>query len=726
VRRSVAFLVVLLLAPIASAQDVPVPVDDAKAKDEKPVKSVEELAAEQKDVGRRLGKIEETMRRITKILEKRSPDQAARLKMAWQRSRDDRNIDKIAEIEDLLKEQYFNDAFEKQKQLEVGLTRLLDILLDRDSERKDLQDEIKKMEDALQDLNKIITEERRQFHQSEPYANPEKALQRLAAAKAKLQNLINRQQKLIDKTKTPKDNEDLASLKKRLAELLKKQKDLRGKSDAAAQDALAKKAQALSGDIAKHAQGLPDAMKAATPGRRNPADQAASSTGRASEGMGKASKGMQGGGDFSEAQKGAEQDLREAQDALRRLGDRHKENQEKALGDTQARIRKDTQRLQNEMDRLQKSAPGQPSGSAELGKAQGDMGKAEGKLNKANRQDAVPHEENAKKELEKAYKQLEDFEKELKKLIELPDYDKFAKEQDKTTEKTDELLKKMKQQEGQQGDQQGQGSPGKQGVEGAKKAMQRAARNLRGRSANRANKDQKEAVERLEKAREELEEALRQLREEEQLMLLEALERRLVKMLQQQTKIFKETLSLNIRLRDVKSTPPRALVDKGRQLGDGESEIAVAAEKVLDILREEGTTVVIPDVIDDMKADLETLAKRLRKLNAGEYTQQIQQDVINTLAELIEVIKDELNRRQGGGKGNGDGSESDPDENLLPTSAELKMLKALQLRVNKRTSTFDRMRKKEDEERLRIAGKQESVGTLTRTMADRLNREEDE
>jgi hypothetical protein len=50
----------------------------------------------------------------------------------------------------------------------------------------------------------------------------------------------------------------------------------------------------------------------------------------------------------------------------------------------------------------------------------------------------------------------------------------------------------------------------------------------------------------------------------------------------------------------------------------------------------------------------------------------------------------------------------------------------LQVRVNKRTSTFDRMREKEEQDRLRIAQKQEAVGTLTRTMADRLNREEDE
>jgi hypothetical protein len=718
VSRSAAFLLALLFAPLASAQDAP-------PADRKPVKSTEELATDQEEIGRRLAKIEETMKRITKILEKRNPDQAARLKMAWQRSRDDRNLERIKEIENLLREEYFNDAFEQQKQVEKALNRLLDILLDRDAERKDLEDKIKQAEDALKDLNTIIEEERKQFQQTEPFANPERALQRAAAARAKLADLIQRQGKLIDQTKLPPANPDLAALEQRLADLLRKQKDLRDRSDAAAQSALAKQAQALADDIAKHAQGLPDAMKAAGEGRRNPADQAAASTGRAAQGMADAAQGMRGGSDFSAQQEGAEQDLREAQDALRRLGQRRLKHDERKLAGDQERIRKDTRRLQQEFERLQKSAPGKDAGSAELGRAQGDMQRAQGKLGKGRRHDAVPHEENAKQELEKAYQKLEEFEKELKKLIELPDYDKFAKEQDDTIEKTEDLLKKMKEQGGQQGgDQQGAPTPGQQGVEGAKKAMQRASRNLRGKSARRANKDQKEALERLEKAREELEEALRQLREEEQLMLLEALERRFLRMLQQQTRIFKETLSLNIRLRDAKDRPPRALVDKGRQLGDGEAELSVAAEKVLEILREEGTTVVIPDVMEDMKKDLDTLARRLRKLQAGDYTQQIQQDVIETLRELIEVIKEELERREGGGQG--EPMEGDPSESLLPTSAELKMLKALQLRVNKRTSTFDRMREKEEPERTRIAEKQAAVGTLTRTMADRLNREEDE
>jgi hypothetical protein len=98
-----------------------------------------------------------------------------------------------------------------------------------------------------------------------------------------------------------------------------------------------------------------------------------------------------------------------------------------------------------------------------------------------------------------------------------------------------------------------------------------------------------------------------------------------------------------------------------------------------------------------------------------------------TLRELIEVIKEELERKQAGeGQGQGEEGEGDQEEDLLPTSAELKMLKSLQLRVNKRTSDFERYVKKEDDERGRIAEKQEGVGSLTRTMADKLNRQEGE
>jgi len=672
------------------------------------------------------------MQRIAKILEKRNPDQAARLRMAWQRSKDDRNLERIAEIENLLKERYFADAVERQKQLEATLARLLDILLDRDAERKDLQDKVDRFEALSQKLGKLIQEERDHYLKSEKFADPEKTLQRAAAAKARLKNLIRRQSELIGRTQAPgrKAAAAVAALQRRLDDLIKQQAGLRGAKNADAQKEISKKAGELATAIAEHAQALPDAMKKDRLGRANPADLAADAVKRAATSMEQAAGAMQAGKAFDRKQAAAEQDLAEAADALRRLAKRHQKQAENELAADQERIRKDTARLRGELDRLRKSAEGQDSGAGEVGQAGKRMEQAGKGLQRGERGKALPKQKEALQKLQEAQKKLEAFEKELKRLIKLPDYEKLAKGQEKTTEKTDDLLKKMKQAGGPQPAPQGQPgepTPGQQGVEGAKKAMQRAQRNLHSRSAKRANSDQKEAVERLQKAREELEEDLRQLREEEQLMLLDALNRRLARMLRTQTSIFKQTLALDIRLKDARGKPPRALLDKGRRLGDGEAGLSAEAEKILDILREEGTTVVIPDVVVDLREDLDALTSRLHKLKTGSYTQQVQKDVIETLRELIDVIRQELEKRQGGGRGGPqDQQEGDPEEGLLPTSAELKMLRSLQIRVNRRTDRFDRLKEQDPAERERLAKKQSGVGTLTRTMADRLNREDDE
>jgi len=699
--------------------------------------SAEDVAAKERELGKRIEKLEQTMERIASLLAKQNPEQAAKLRAAWQRSRSDQNTRVIQEIENLIRQGYFTEALEKQKNLGSALQRILDILLDRDAEREAVKEKIEQLESIQKMIEDLIRSEQDQALETEKFADPERALQRAAAAKAKLKNLINREAKLIDKTADDAADPGLKELQDRLKEIRANQAALADQKRPAEQEKLAEAAGKLAQDIAKFAEGMPEGMKGTQDGamgRANPADQAGNAAQRATEAMKDAAARMQGEQPFGKRQEDAEQELREAGEALRRLEERRKEFDKEQLTKDQERIRRDAERLKEELETLERSAPGEDAGSGDVGNAQGGMKGAEGSLSKGDRKGAKPDEEKAKADLEKAYKKLEQFEQDLKKLLQLPDYDKMAKKQDDTTDKTEEVLKKMEQ-AGQQGNPQGgqQGgepTPGQGQVQGAKGAMQRASRNLRDKSSKKANSNQKEAVDRLKDAQEQLEEALRQLREEEQLMLLDAIERRLNKMLQEQTKLRTDTIALNLRLEDTKKAdrkPARADVDRARQLGEGEAGIAVEAEKLLEVLREEGSTVVIPDVVHDMRNDLDTLARRLTSLLAGEYTQEIQTDVIQTLKELIVVIQEERERRQGGGGGGGqDSMEGDNEDSLLPNSAELKMLRSLQTRVNRRTQRFARLREKEDDERTRLAEKQNGVADLTRTMADKLNRAEDE
>lgn len=691
------------------------------------------VAAKQRDLGSRIGKLEQTMERIASLLAKQNPEQAAKLRLAWQRSRSDQNVRVIREIENLIREGYFTEALEKQKDLGESLQRILDILLDRDAEREAVKERIKELESVQKMIEDLIKSETDQALDSEKFADPERALQRAAAAKSKLKDLISRQKKLLDRTKNPEVDPKLADLRKRIKELRKSQSELDAKRAPADQEKLAAKTAELAKDIAKFAKSMPAEMKSAKEGARsraNPADQAGGAAQRAADAMKDAAARMQGSQPFDGSQGDAKQELREAEEALKRLEKRRKDYDKDRLAKAQKRIRSDAERLTDDLKRLERGAKGKDAGSADVGKSQGDMEKAEGSLSKGDRQSAAPDEQQAKEELEKAYKKLEQFEKDLKKLLKLPDYDKMADKQEATEKKAAEAVKKMEQAGKAAGGQKGEPTPGQGQVEGAKGAMQRAKRNLRGKSAKRANSDQKEAVDRLKQAQEQLEEALRQLREEEQLMLLDAIERRLAKMLRDQMTIRTNTIALNLRVKDAKKAnrkPARADVDRARQLAEGESGIAAEAEKLLDMMREEGSTVVIPDVIADMQRDLDLLAVRIKKLLAGNYTQEIQTDIIQTLKELIEVIKEERERKQGGGGGGaGDGQEGDQDESLLPNSAELKMLRSLQSRVNRRTTRYEKLRNKEDDERSRLAGKQNGVADLTRTMADKLNRAEDE
>ncbi len=730
-KQTLALLTALVIALPLLAQDA------GPEKKEPP--TGDEIAERQAKIRLRLKSIEETMERVASVLSRTNPEQAARLMEAFRRSKvEDSNIEKLTEIENYLRSGYFEQALSGQKEITRALERLLDILLDRDADRKELAEEIKRLESLQQQLNKIIEDERNLYHETEKHANPEETLRRAAAAKAKLEDLIKREQQLIDRTKASGDapNEmELADLQKRVGQLLKEQQGQRGKNDAAKQEALSKKAEKLAKDIkdfAKRAGANEGASPAAAKPGGNPGEQAAGASENAANGMAEAAAKMKGGSPFGDPQKQAEQDLKEAKDALRRLKDRLDRKKDADLAKKQARIRKDTERLKNEVERLNKSAPGSDGGGGALGKAQGEMREAEKGLGKGDKGKAVPHEEEAKKELERAYKKLEELEKELKRLIKLPDYDKLADKQEKTEGDTDDLLKKMKGGSPQEGGQQGgEGTPGEGQVEQAKRAMQRAKRNLRQRSAKSAKSDEKEALDRLKKAQEELEEALRQLKEEQQLMLLDALERRLGRMLAKQIRITKDTIALNLRLKSAKK-PARADVDKSKQLAEGERELEGEAHKMLEILREEGTTVVIPEVVNDLKEDFQTLDERLMKLQTAEYTQQIQRDIEETLRQLIKVIQEERERRQGGGGGGQDSGEGDPDENLLPTSAELKMLREMQVRVSRRTVLYEKMKQhdetlatKRSKERDRIAKKQKSVGSLTRTMADKLNREEE-
>ena len=228
-------------------------------------------------------------------------------------------------------------------------------------------------------------------------------------------------------------------------------------------------------------------------------------------------------------------------------------------------------------------------------------------------------------------------------------------------------------------------TPGRDEIEAAQKAMERAIEELRKAKRDGASDKQAEAIENLEKAQAKLEEILKQLREEERELMLRALEARFALMLRMQKAIYNSTKALSV---VPKSSWGAVQSEKTAGLAKDEDQIALEAEKALLLLKAEGSSIAFPEAVREVRDDMRTVARMLGKENVGRDTQDIERDIIDALSEMIEALKKEIEKakKKKEKKKKGKPKKGKPkDKELVDKLAELKMLRSLQMRVNRRT-----------------------------------------
>jgi hypothetical protein len=219
--------------------------------------------------------------------------------------------------------------------------------------------------------------------------------------------------------------------------------------------------------------------------------------------------------------------------------------------------------------------------------------------------------------------------------------------------------------------------------------MREAQRRLEEAKRKDAVEEQEKAREELEAAKAELEKILRQLREEEIERMLAMLEGRFRKMLEIQIRIYEDTIRLDRVPEDEKDV--RVPIPAGK-LATEERKLVVEADKALNLLLEEGSSIAFPETVSQMRDDMQQVSERLDSANVGRLTQNIEEDIIASLEEMIEALqkaqKEMEEQRQ-------DPSQSPPmnpqDQPLVDAIAELKMIRALQMRVNTRTNRYARL-----------------------------------
>ena len=229
-------------------------------------------------------------------------------------------------------------------------------------------------------------------------------------------------------------------------------------------------------------------------------------------------------------------------------------------------------------------------------------------------------------------------------------------------------------------------TPGREDLEEARQEMEKAIQELKDRG--KASRHQDEAIRQLLEAKEKLEEILRQLREEEKSLTLASLESRFRKMLSMQLLVYQETLRLDKESEDQSDN----LSARGRQLATQEEEILQEVDKALVVLREEGSSVAFPEAVQAIREDAASIVELLDQGKAGELTQTLEQAVIEAIEEMVDALQKEMEKKKDEEQKQSQQQQGQPqDKPLVDALSELKMLRSLQLRVNRRTRQLGRM-----------------------------------
>ena len=272
---------------------------------------------------------------------------------------------------------------------------------------------------------------------------------------------------------------------------------------------------------------------------------------------------------------------------------------------------------------------------------------------------------------------------------------------------------------------QGQPSP-QQRLEAARDRMREAQEKLDAAQREGAVEKQEEAIRNLEQAKAELEEILRQLREEELTRMLTSLQDRFRRMLAIQQEIYDATRQLDKVPADQRD---RGHAIEAGRLASREAQIGLEADKAMTLLGEDGTSRALPEALGQMQQDIRQVTGRLSRAEIGTVTQTVEEDIIAALQEMIDAMEKALKDQEKRQQQSQSQQSGQPQESpLVDLLAEIKMIRSLQIRVNRRTQQYSEQMETSgpnDAELLqslgRLAEQQERIHEVTRELGREAN-----
>ena len=575
------------------------------------------------------------------------------------------------------------ERIRQMKEFREAIARMLakQIPLERQSNLADKAVELGKQADDLgKQLAGIVAEQKDLKDKTSKLPPPDESVRKLMDIAAQIKDAIARQTALRNASaSTPVDK---LPINGQLQKILGEKTARLGKqiSAAAADPNMTAK---LGGKDAKDANSL---------------SSAAESAGKAVDAMKEAADAL-GKSDASKAadpQDQALHDLKQAekavQDALAKLAGKDGPGAE--LVQKQSGLADKTGKLADAADKLAKAAGTDSDSSSQPGGQSGKPGES-GNLDKAKEHMEGAAENLGQKDRDKALDKQQKALDELEgKKLKVADLKRFI--DDKAKEPTAAQAAK-------QSDLAGQGDktskqmsakadmPGSKSMGEASKSMGQASGKLGKGQSGQANEDQKKAIADMKKASDELNEAIEQEEQLAQAEQLEKIDRMLQKVLERQQAVSASTRETNDK-RAADSTFARGEQIKLSELSRSEGKLAEDVETVRAILNQEGQSVVFTEVLGDVRGDMQDVQKLLDAQDPGPMAQAVEKEIERSLQDMIDAVRKELaeRRKKAGGGGRGSGSGGGGKQPLVPVIAELKMIRTMEIAINRRTADLNK------------------------------------
>ncbi len=190
------------------------PADTAKtpatAKDAT-VSDRDTIGFSQQNAASQMNELEERMFRLSEALRGLEPENASRLRLALQFSREEQILDQMRETHKLLKEAQLSKAETEVKELIAKLQHLRNLLLAEDLDFQLKLARLRQMRETLAQLERIIVEEKRELGWSRFALAERKRLERSTSRQPDLAALVRDQQAIIADSKNAPKGKDKAA-----------------------------------------------------------------------------------------------------------------------------------------------------------------------------------------------------------------------------------------------------------------------------------------------------------------------------------------------------------------------------------------------------------------------------------------------------------------------------------------------------------------------------------